>query len=69
MARQWHRAGTLSRARNASTPIPGENPPGLTMPRSAGSCKLDLYNVFEADIRLKVNYVSPTTSVPLHTSD
>jgi hypothetical protein len=34
------------------------------MPRSAGSCELDLCNAFEADIRLKVNYVSLTTSVP-----
>ncbi len=39
------------------------------MPRSAGSYKLDLCNVFEADIRLKVNYVSLTTLVPPHCSD
>jgi hypothetical protein len=49
--------------------IPGENPPGWTMPQSANSLKLDLYNVSEADIRLKVNYVCLMTSVPLPCSD
>ncbi len=39
------------------------------MPRSAGSDKLELCNVFEADIRLKVNYVSPPTPVALHCSE
>jgi len=41
-----------------------ENPPGLTMPRSAGSYEPDLCNIFEADICLKVNYVSLTTPLP-----
>jgi hypothetical protein len=61
--------GTPSRARNWPPSIPGENPPGVTMPRSANSLKLDLCNVFEADIRLKVNYVCLTTSVSLPCSD
>jgi hypothetical protein len=53
-----------SQAAGVVAAIPGENPPGWTTPESASSLKLALCNVFEADIRLMVNYVSLTTLLP-----